>query len=97
MATRKKPFGVQVSEIADELNIPRATVDRVLRKYIENMVSEVQQGNPVAVEGLFSIRCSYAADNSLILRGAVSQTLRSNIAEGEDSKQMRMLKGKVSD
>lgn len=93
MATRKKPFGVQVTEIANELNVPRGTVDMILRKYIENMIKEVQQGNPVAVEGLFSIRCSRGVNDVPILRGAVSQTLRSNIVDG-DATDVRMLKGR---
>lgn len=86
----KKSFGAEVAEIAEELNLPKATVERVLRTRLKHQVAEIKAGNSIAVEGLYSIRVR-KTPHGLELRGAVSSALK-GVLNGERN-ELRMLVG----
>ena len=86
----RKTFGLEVAEIAQELNIPKATVEAVLRARIKHQIEELKQGNSVTVENLFTIKViTDSVTGEKMLRGSVSQNLKRIIAEDRTARMAR--------
>ena len=88
--TKRRTFGEEVSEIAAELNLPKATVEAVLRTRYKLQVAAIMRGEPVTVEGLFNIKVLRDVNTGkLSLRGGVSPALKAAI--NDPDKKLRML------
>lgn len=86
----RKTFGLEVAEIAQELNIPKATVEAVLRSRIKHQIEELKRGNNITVENLFTIKVlTDSVTGERVLRGSVSQTLKQIIAEDRTARMAR--------
>ena len=86
----RKTFGLEVAEIAQELNIPKATVEAVLRSRIKHQIEELKRGKNVTVENLFTIKVlTDSVTGERVLRGSVSQTLKQIIAEDRTARMAR--------
>ena len=86
---KRKSFGAEVAEIAEELNLPKATVERVLRTRQANQIKAIQNGESVTVEGLFNIKVYRDSETGeLVLRGGVSTALKESIKDS--NRQLRM-------
>ena len=89
MATRKS-FSSEIADIASELNIPKATVERVLRTRLAHQLAALKRGESVCEEGLFTIKVTFNPDTEqYVYRGAVSPALR-HVLEG-DTENLRLL------
>lgn len=87
---KRKSFGAEVAEIAAELNIPKTTVEAVLRTRYRRQIEAIKRGESVTVEGLFSIKVfKQTGTGELTLRGGVSPALREAVRDG--NKKLRML------
>lgn len=93
MALRKS-FGAEVVEIANELGIPKATVEAVLRTRLTHQVNELRKGNSITVEGLFTIKATKLdetdPESEVLLRGSVSTALKNAVNNPEGT--LRMLR-----
>lgn len=88
----RKSFSSEIAEIAAELNIPKATVERVLRTRLAHQVAALKRGESICEEGLFTIKVCYnASDKKYSYRGAVSPALK-HLLDG-NSEQLRLLSG----
>lgn len=90
MMYKRKSFSVEVAEIAEELNLPKATVERVLKTRLSHQLDALRRGEPVTEEGLFTIKPHYNEDTGdYTYRGSVSVALKTALAS--DDKSLRLL------
>lgn len=88
--SKRKTFGEEVAAIAAELNLPKATVEAVLRTRYKLQVAAIMNGESVTVEGLFNIKTLRDMNTGkLSLRGGVSPALKA--AVNDPTKKLRML------
>lgn len=87
---KRKSFSVEVAEIAEELNLPKATVERVLKTRLAHQLEALRCGEPVTEEGLFTIKPHYNDDTgTYTYRGSVSVALKNALSS--DDKSLRLL------
>lgn len=72
----KKTTGMLIGDIATSLNIPKATVTRVIKEYQDSLKKAILRGEDVNIDSLFSIKVVESADGRLVLRGGVSHALK---------------------
>lgn len=88
--SKRRTFGEEVAEIAAALNLPKATVEAVLRTRYKLQVAALKRGESVTVEGLFNIKTLRDVNTGEIsLRGGVSPALKAAI--NNPDKKLRML------
>lgn len=72
----KKTTGMMINDIANKLNIPKATVNRVIKEYQNSLKQAVLKGENINIDSLFSIKVQEDVDGRLVLRGGVSHALK---------------------
>lgn len=65
-----------INDIASSLNLPKATVSRVIKEYQEALRQAVLHGEDINIDSLFSIRVVEGSDGRMVLRGGVSHALK---------------------
>lgn len=74
----KRSLGERVTKISEELNIPKITVESVLREYLEGLINSAENGETVVIDNIMSIRV-IENETGRILRGRVSPSLKSKV------------------
>ena len=77
----KKTTKMRMVEIADKLNLPKATVERVINEYIDGMKLDILRGNDVNINGLFTLKAVEKPDGRKTVRGIVSTVLKAGVME----------------
>lgn len=80
MLLNKTRLGVRCYNISQQLGIPTATVEEVVKGYIRSLNDSVEHGEDITVEGLFSIHVMNRETEPYI-RGAVSASLKNRIKD----------------
>ena len=76
----KRKLGERIVNISNELNIPRITVDRVIRAYLDSLVDSAQEGETIVIDNIMSIKLVEDAETGNIrLRGRVSPSLKNKL------------------
>lgn len=76
----KKKLGERVVQISDELNIPRITVERVIRSYLDSLVESAKNGETIIIDNIMSIKLvENEYTGNITLRGRVSPALKNKI------------------
>ena len=48
----KRKLGERIVQISEELNIPRITVERVVRAYLDSLVESAQEGETIVIDNI---------------------------------------------
>ena len=92
MAMRKS-FSVEIAEIAEQLRLPKTTVEAVLRARLAQQIESLKRGETVTEEGLFTIKAVYDEETGkYTYRGSVSGALK-NLLSSDGEKNLRLLSG----
>ena len=76
----KRKLGERIVKISEELNIPRITVERVVRAYLDVLVESAQDGETIVIDNIMSIKLVEDRDTGNIrLRGRVSPSLKNKL------------------
>lgn len=76
----KRKLGERIVKISDELNIPRITVERVIRSYLDGLVESAKEGETIVIDNIMSIKLVENAETGDIkLRGRVSPSLKNKL------------------
>lgn len=76
----KKKLGERIVKISEELNIPRITVERVIRAYLDGLVESAQDGETIVIDNIMSIKTVENKETGdVTLRGRVSPALKSKL------------------
>lgn len=76
----KRTLGMRVVDISDKLNVPRVTVEQVLRAYLDSLVDSAQAGENIVIDNIMSIKLQQGKDGDVTLRGRVSPALKSKLS-----------------
>ena len=52
----KRKLGQRILKISEELNIPRITVERVIRAYLDDLVESAKDGETIVIDNIMSIK-----------------------------------------
>ena len=74
----KRTLGERVDKIAKDLNLPKITVESVLRRYLEGLIESSQNGETIVIDNIMSIKV-VEDDKGIRLRGRVSPSLKSKV------------------
>ena len=84
----KRTLGTRITNISNELNIPKVTVESVVRAYLEGLIESAEQGESIVIDNIMSIKVINGSNGSTTVRGRVSPALKSrlcgNIEDSED-------------
>ncbi len=81
----KSKLGHRIKSISEELNLPKATVERVIRAYLEGLEKSAMMGETIVIDNIMSIKpVINERDASVRLRGRVSPALKSKIYKFAD-------------
>lgn len=75
----KRKLGERIVKISDELNIPRITVERVIRAYLDDLVESAKDGETIVIDNIMSIKLVETENGDVKLRGRVSPSLKSKL------------------
>lgn len=75
----KRKLGERIVKISDELNIPRITVERVIRAYLDGLVDSAKEGETIVIDNIMSIKLVENEAGEIRLRGRVSPALKSKL------------------
>ena len=76
----KRKLGERIVQISEELNIPRITVERVVRAYLDSLVESAQEGETIVIDNIMSIKLVEDSESGNIrLRGRVSPSLKNKL------------------
>ena len=76
----KRKLGERVVKISDELNIPRITVESVIRAYLDDLVDSAKKGETIVIDNIMSIKLVENKETGEIrLRGRVSPALKNKL------------------
>ena len=76
----KRKLGERIVKISEELNIPRITVERVVRAYLDGLVESAQDGETIVIDNIMSIKIVENSETGDIkLRGRVSPSLKNKL------------------
>lgn len=76
----KRKLGERIVKISEELNIPRITVERVVRAYLDGLVESAQDGETIVIDNIMSIKLVEDRDTGNVrLRGRVSPSLKNKL------------------
>ncbi len=90
---KRKSFSVEIAEIAEQLRLPKATVEAVLRARLAQQVESLKRGETITEEGLFTIKVIRNEETGeVVYRGSVSGALK-NLLSSDGEKNLRLLSG----
>ena len=76
----KRKLGERIVKISEELNIPRITVERVVRAYLDGLVESAQDGETIVIDNIMSIKLVEDRDTGNVrLRGRGSPSLKNKL------------------
>lgn len=76
----KRKLGQRIVQISEELNIPRVTVESVIRSYLDSLVESAQNGETIVIDNIMSIKLVEDSETGNIrLRGRVSPSLKNKL------------------
>ena len=75
----KRKLGERIVKISDELNIPRITVERVIRAYLDDLVDSAKDGETIVIDNIMSIKLVENDNGDIKLRGRVSPSLKNKL------------------
>lgn len=76
----KRKLGQRIVQISEELNIPRVTVESVIRSYLDSLVESAQNGETIVIDNIMSIKLVEDDDTGNVrLRGRVSPSLKNKL------------------
>ena len=81
----KRKLGERIVKISDKLNIPRITVERVIRAYLDDLVDSAKEGETIVIDNIMSIKLVETENGDVKLRGRVSPSLKSKLYVKADS------------
>ena len=82
----KRKLGQRILKISEELNIPRITVERVIRAYLDDLVESAKDGETIVIDNIMSIKLVENKETGDIrLRGRVSPALKSQLYVKSDN------------
>lgn len=82
----KRKLGQRILKISEELNIPRITVERVIRAYLDDLVESAKDGETIVIDNIMSIKLVENKETGDIrLRGRVSPALKSKLYVKSDN------------
>ena len=82
----KRKLGQRILKISEELNIPRITVERVIRAYLDDLVESAKDGETIVIDNMMSIKLVENKETGDIrLRGRVSPALKSKLYVKSDN------------
>lgn len=88
----KRKLGERIVSISEELNIPRITVERVIRAYLDGLVESAREGETIVIDNIMSIKLVENEETGDVkLRGRVSPSLKNKLytkSVNSDSKDM---------
>ena len=67
--------------IANDLKIPKVTVETVLRCYFNVLTESILAGEDINIPNIMSVKLKQQADGGVSLRGRVSAVLRAKLCE----------------
>jgi len=77
----KKNLGERVYVISERLKIPRITVERVIKEYLNGLVESALNQEDIVIDNIMSIKLLQRGDTGeIIARGRVSPSLRSKLS-----------------
>lgn len=79
----KRTLGARINKISDELNVPKMTVERILRLYLSDLEESVLNGENIVVDNIMSIKQVKESNGEITLRGRVSPALKSKVSKIE--------------
>ena len=74
----KQNLGSRVSDISDKLNIPKNTVESVIREYLGGLIESAEKGETLVIDNIVSIKV-IDEDGNKTLRSRVSPSLKNKI------------------
>lgn len=84
----KRKLGERIVKISDELNIPRITVERVIRSYLDSLVDSAKEGETIVIDNIMSIKLVENKETGEVrLRGRVSPALKSKLYVRKEDKE----------
>lgn len=76
----KRKLGERILNISEDLNIPRITVERVIRAYLDSLVDSAYDGETIVIDNIMSIKIVKNPNNGEVrLRGRVSPSLKNKL------------------
>jgi small nuclear ribonucleoprotein (snRNP)-like protein len=75
----KRTLGTRITNISNELNIPKVTVESVIRAYLEGLIESAEQGENIVIDNIMSIKVINEPNGSTTVRGRVSPALKSRL------------------
>lgn len=76
----KRKLGERIVNISEDLNIPRITVERVIRAYLDGIVESAKDGETIVIDNIMSIKIVENSETGDIkLRGRVSPSLKNKL------------------
>lgn len=76
----KRKLGERIVKISTNLNIPRITVERVIRAYLDDLVESAKAGETIVIDNIMSIKLIKNENTGEVkLRGRVSPALKNKI------------------
>ena len=74
----KRNLNERVTDISETLNIPKITVESVIREYLEGLIKSAQNGETVVIDNIISIKVIESKEGRK-LRGRVSPSLKNKV------------------
>jgi hypothetical protein len=76
----KRKLGERIVQISNDLNIPRVTVESVIRAYLDGLVDSAQNGETIVIDNIMSIKLVEDSESGNVrLRGRVSPSLKNKL------------------
>lgn len=80
----KRTLGTRITNISNELNIPKVTVESVVRAYLEGLIESAEQGESIVIDNIMSIKVINGSNGSTTVRGRVSPALKSRLCGNKE-------------
>ncbi|MNL91311.1 hypothetical protein D3C81_10430 [compost metagenome] len=80
MIVVKKSLGQRINTISHKTNIPKITVERVIKEYLESLKASIEAGEDIVLDGVVSMK-SYVDEETeeIIIRSRASAALKGKI------------------
>lgn len=80
MIVVKKSLGQRINTISNKTNIPKITVERVIKEYLESLKASIEAGEDIVLDGVVSMK-SYVDEETeeIIIRSRASAALKGKI------------------
>lgn len=75
----KRYLGERVCAIAENLNLPRTTVESVVREYLKSLEISAMNGENVVIDNIVTIKLIENEQGIVIPRGRVSPSLKAKL------------------